>query len=127
MKRWRGRWLLFVCAVHTAFALVVFRAPLGEIARDGMFDAIKTDPMRGAVAWFVLFGGAFAIAALAVDQLEREGRSLRRLGAATIALVALGVLWMPASGFWLALPAALSMLATGDAPATNAAPKQATT
>ncbi len=115
MTRWRGRWLLFVSLVHTAFALVVFRAPLAAIAREGMFDTIKTDPLREAVAWFVLFGGAIAIAAMAVDQLERERRSLRRIGVAVSALFVLGVLWMPASGFWLVLPAALSMVADRDA------------
>lgn len=110
MTRWRGRWLLVVSAIHTAFAFVVFRAPLVSMAREGMFDTVREDPLRGAVAWFVLFGGAVAIAALAVDQLERERRSLRALGVAVFALFVLGVLWMPASGFWLVLPAAISMV-----------------
>lgn len=110
MKRWRGRWLLAVSAIHTLFALVLFRVTLLAMARDGMFATVREDPTRGAVAWFVLFGVVLAIAALAIDQLERVGASLRALGAATLGLVALGVLWMPASGFWLALPPALSML-----------------
>lgn len=52
MKRWIGRWVMGVAAVHTAFALVVF-APV---------------------------------------------------------LRALGVVLMPASGFWLALPPAFAVL-----------------
>lgn len=110
MSRWRGRWLLVVSAVHTAFALVVFRSTLRAMWRRGMLDAVGEDPLRGAVAWFVLFGAALAVAALAVDALEQRAAPLRATGVALLAMVALGLLWMPASGFWLALPPALSML-----------------
>jgi hypothetical protein len=110
VRRWRGRWLLAVSAVHTLFALVVFRSTLLAMLRDRMIDAVGEDPMRGAVAWFVLFGAALAVAALAIDQLEQREAPLRGLGAALLAMVALGIAWMPASGFWLALPPALSML-----------------
>lgn len=110
MTRWRGRWLLAVAAIHTAFALVVFRGPLLAMARDGLFDAVKQDPMRGAVAWFVLFGAAIAVAASAVDHLEARGAPLRGLGVGLLATVGLGLVFMPASGFWLALPPALSMV-----------------
>ncbi len=113
MTRWRGRWLLAVSVMHTVFALVVFRAPLAAMARDGMLDAVRGDPTRAAVAWFVLFGGALAVAAVAIDQLEVARAPLRTIGLATLAMTALGIVWMPASGFWLALPAALSMIRRG--------------
>jgi hypothetical protein len=111
MKRWRGRWLLVVAAIHTAFSALVFGDTLRAMARDGMLDTVGRDPQRGAVAWFVLFGAALAVAALAVDQLEARRAPLRVLGFAVLALVALGVVWMPASGFWLAVPPALAMVA----------------
>ena len=110
MKRFAGRWLLGVAAVHTAFAIVVFRSVLADIFRAGFVGAIGKDPMRGAVAWFVLFGGAMAVAALCIDALEARGEPLRGVGLATLALIALGIIWMPASGFWLALPAVVVML-----------------
>lgn len=110
MRRFAGRWLLGVSAAHTAFAMVAFRSTLGGIARAGFVDAIGDDPMRGAVAWFVLFGGALAVAGLAIDGLEAREAPLRGVGLAVLALVVLGVAWMPASGFWLALPAIVSML-----------------
>ncbi len=110
MSRWRGRWLLAVSAVHTVFALVAFRSTLRAMWRGGMLDAVGEDPMRGAVAWFVLFGAALAVAAIAVDALEQRDAPLRATGVALLAMIALGLVWMPASGFWLALPPALSML-----------------
>jgi hypothetical protein len=110
VRRWRGRWLLAVAAVHTVFACVVFRGTMLAIVRDRMFNAIGDDALRGAVAWFLLFGAMLAVAGLAIDQLERSGAPLRTTGVALLATIALGLLWMPASGFWLALPVALSML-----------------
>lgn len=110
MRRFAGRWLLGVSAVHTVFALLVFRGTLEGIVRAGFFGAIGDEPMRGAVAWFVLFGGALAVAGLAIDGLEARDAPLRGVGLAVLGLVVLGVVWMPASGFWLALPAIVRML-----------------
>lgn len=110
---WKGLWLLAVAAVHTAFALVVFTAPLREIVRRGVFDSVGDDPMLGAVVWFVLFGVVLALLGWAVLQIERAGAlagaSLRPLGFGVLALTLLGIVLMPASGFWLALPPALAL------------------
>ena len=110
MNRFAGRWLFAVAVVHTAFALVVFRAELSAIIAAGFFDAVGEDPRRAAVAWFTLFGGALAAAALAVDELELQKAPLRRAGIALLVLVVLGIAWMPSSGFWLALPAIAVMI-----------------
>jgi hypothetical protein len=99
-----------VAAVHTGFALVAFRTALVGMVRVGFLGAVGDDPLRGAVAWFVLFGGALAVAALAIDALEARGASLRGVGFSTLALAVLGIAWMPVSGFWLALPAIVAML-----------------
>ncbi|WP_233589956.1 DUF6463 family protein [Acidovorax sp. FJL06] len=110
---WKGGWLLAVAAVHTAFAAVVFLPQLQEIARRGVFDSVGTDPMVGAVAWFVLFGGVLALLGWAVLLLERHAVlapvPLRPLGMGVLALTVLGIVLMPASGFWLALPPALAL------------------
>jgi hypothetical protein len=113
VRRFVGRWILAVAAVHTVFALVVFPEPLLGIVRAGFVDTIGHDPMRAAVAWFVLFGGALAVAGIAVDELEKREAPLRRAGVMLAAMVALGLVWMPASGFWLALPAIAVMLRRG--------------
>ncbi len=108
-RRFAGRWLLGVAGLHTLFALVVFSAELRAMARDGFLDVVGEDPMRGAVAWFVLFGGALAFAAVAVDELEARGAPLGRAAVALLTFTALGIVWMPVSGLWLALPAIVSM------------------
>jgi hypothetical protein len=110
---WKGLWLLAVAVVHTVFAAVVFQPQLREIVRRGVFDSLGTDPMLGAVAWFVLFGGVLALLGWAIALVERNTAlapvSLRALGGGVLALTLLGIALMPASGFWLALPPALAL------------------
>lgn len=112
MKVWKGRWLIAVSAIHTAFAVAVFHPQLADIAARGVFDTVGTDPLTGAVVWFVLFGIMLFIAGLAIHHLEIQSAPLpRSLGASVLALAALGIVLMPASGFWLALPAGFAMVA----------------
>ncbi|MDD2178617.1 DUF6463 family protein [Acidovorax sp. D2M1] len=110
---WKGLWLMAVAVVHTIFAAVVFEPQLREIARRGVFNSVGTDPMAGAVAWFVLFGGVFALLGWAILRIERSAApdpvSLRGLGVGLLALTLLGIVLMPSSGFWLVLPPALAL------------------
>jgi hypothetical protein len=112
-QSWKGLWLLGVAVVHTVFAVVVFQPQMREIVERGVFDSVGTDPMRGAVSWFVLFGGLFALLGWAVMLVERQAAlapvPLRALGAGLLALALLGIVLMPASGFWLVLPPALAL------------------
>ena len=110
-RAWKGRWLIAVSVVHTIFGLVVFSEPLAGIVRRGIFNSVGTDPLTGAVAWFLLFGFALFLAGLAIAELERESsRPLpRSLGWALLFVVLVGVVLMPVSGFWLALPPAVSL------------------
>lgn len=112
MKHWIGRWLIGVSAIHTLFAVVVFNKVLGSVVQRGVFNTVGTDPMVGAVVWFVLFGAALFICGLAVSALEDalHGALPRSLGWSLLALALLGVLLMPASGFWLAFPPAIAVL-----------------
>lgn len=112
-QTWKGLWLLGVAVLHTVFAVVVFQPQMREIVERGVFDSVGTDPMRGAVSWFVLFGGLFALLGWAVMLVERQAAlapvPLRALGAGLLALALLGIVLMPASGFWLVLPPALAL------------------
>lgn len=112
MKRWIGRWLMGVAVVHTIFAVVVFRKDLGAIIGRGVFDTVGNDPRTGAVVWFLLFGLVLYIAGIAISALERASpRSLPvSIGWSVLALATLGVILMPASGFWLAFPPAVAIL-----------------
>lgn len=113
MKRWIGRWLMGVSIVHTLFALVVFGNVLSSVVQRGVFNTVGTDPMVGAVVWFVFFGAVLFICGLAVSELERPsaGPLPKSLGWSLLALATLGVVLMPASGLWLVFPPAIAVLA----------------
>lgn len=110
MKRWCGRWLIGVAAIHTLFAVVVFGDTLQLIAARGVFNSVGTDPTIGAVSWFVLFGFCLGCLGLAIDVMERAGQRSRAVGVCALLMVLLGIVLMPASGFWLGLPPALALV-----------------
>jgi hypothetical protein len=102
-----------VAALHTVFAAVVFEPQWREVARRGVFDSVGTDPMLGAVAWFVLFGALLALLGWSIFLIERHAAPaavpMRAMGVGLLALTLLGIVLMPASGLWLALPPALAL------------------
>ena len=114
MKHWIGSWLIGVSIIHTLFAVVVFGKILLSVVQRGVFNTVGTDPMVGAVVWFVLFGAALFICGLVVSTLERSSPSPlpKSLGWSLLALATLGAILMPASGFWLVFPPAIAVLAT---------------
>ena len=111
-RTWIGHWLMGVAALHTLFAAVVFGEVLLKIAERGLFNSVGTDTLVAAAVWFVLFGFGLALFAMAVNPLERSGQrtALRQLGFGLLLLCVLGIVLMPVSGFWLAIPPALAML-----------------
>jgi len=112
MKLWIGRWLIGVSVIHTLFAIVVFNKALASVVQRGVFNTVGTDPLVGAVVWFVLFGAVLFICGLAVSALERalHGALPKSLGWSLLVLGLLGALLMPASGFWLVFPPAIAVL-----------------
>jgi hypothetical protein len=111
-RPWIGPWLLLVAAVHTVFGLVVFAPVLGDMLGRGLFNTVGPDAKAGAVVWFLLFGGPLALVAWQIWLAERRAAwaELRVLGWGILGLTVLGLLLMPMSGFWLALPAAWGLL-----------------
>ncbi len=112
---WIGHWLMAVAALHTLFAVVFFKQSILSVVRRGVFDTVGDDLMTAATVWFLLFGAVLALLALAVTTLERAGQTqaLNRVGLGTLVLAGVGVVLMPASGFWLAIPAAIAMVRRG--------------
>lgn len=115
-SQWKGLWMLAVAALHTLYAAVVFPNQLQEIVRRGVFNSVQKDPAVGAVVWFVLFGVLFALLGWTILLIERHAAvapaPLRTLGVGLLVLTVLGIVLMPASGFWLALPPALALCTT---------------
>ncbi len=112
-RPWIGRWLLGVAVVHTLFGALAFPQVLRQLWQFGLVDSVGADPLRGAVVWFLLFAAPLALLAWVITPLERQPGTvalLRQLGAGLLALALLGIVLMPASGFWLALPPAIALL-----------------
>ena len=113
MKRWVGRWLIGVSVAHTLFGLVAFNKQLISIVQRGVFNTVLGDAITALAAWFILFGAALFICGLAVDAIEQRSPDPipKSLGWSLLALTVVGVCLMPASGFWLAFPPAIAILA----------------
>lgn len=113
MKRWIGRWLIGISIFHTVVAALIFGKDLVAVARRGEFHTIGTDPTAGAAIWFLLFGVLLFLCGLAIDALEQASpRPLpKTIGWALLALGLMGVIIMPLSGFWLAFPPAIAIIA----------------
>ena len=111
-KIWIGRWLIVVAILHTLFAIVAFGKIFRNIAQRGVFNTVGNDPMTAAAVWFLLFGAALALMGMAIHTLEQHDNftSARTIGIGTLLLTILGIVLMPVSGFWLALPAAIGLL-----------------
>ena len=109
---WAGHWMMAVAIVHTVVGAIVFADPLLDIARRGVFDSIERDPSRGVAFWFLMFGAVIAVLAPALTAIERRGevRVLRATGVGMLLTALLGVVMIPASGFWLAFPPAIGLL-----------------
>ena len=111
-KIWIGRWLIGVAILHTLFAIVVFNKIFLTITQHGVFNAVGSDSMTAAAVWFLLFGAALALMGMAIHSLEQNENftSARAIGIGTFLMTFLGIVLMPASGFWLALPAVIALM-----------------
>jgi hypothetical protein len=108
---WIGRWVVGVAILHTLFGIAVFHPTLLAMVQNGLWDSVGTDPMAGAVSWFLLFGIAMLAAGLAINTLERSAvRPPIALGITLLLMTVCGVILMPASGFYLLLPAIAALL-----------------
>ena len=111
MKIWIGYWLMLVAVIHTVAMFIFFPAPLADIFKRGVFDSIGTEPLLGAVAWFGLCGVLLFMFGMAINALERSAQGVPlSMAWAILALTVLGIVLMPTSGFWLALPAVVGIL-----------------
>ena len=117
-RRWVGRSLLVIGALHVAYGVITFHPALARIAAAGVWNALG-DRDRQLAYWFVFAGVAVSLIGILVDAAERECRILPRgftLG--LLALAAISVVLDPASGFWLVLAAAVRSVMTDGTPAT---------
>lgn len=85
--------------------------PLQAIARAGVVASVGNDAERGAITWFLLWGFLLASLGVVLHQSERAGqRPTRTFALLFAAMCTLGVVLMPASGFWLGIAPVLLAL-----------------
>ena len=119
-------WLLMAIAfIHAAFGLWMGRRPLLAIAREGFTNAVDPHLDRNVVFWFLLASPLlWMVGRLALWLADEGQRPPAWLGRDLLALAVLGIVLMPASGFWLILaPAALLILAARESARRTAGQK----
>lgn len=126
-RAWIGHCLMGVAVLHTVAAGFLFADPLLDILRLGIFDSINHDPHKGRAVWFVMFGALLAVLALAVTALERrdDRATLQAVGVGLLLLAALGIVLMPTSGCWLAIPPGIALLTRRRVEAVGVSPRRA--
>lgn len=109
---WIGRSIVAIAIFHTVAGLALFSPALGDIVQRGVFNSINHDPVRGVATWFMLFGGPLALTGMCIDSLERQPAfpMAKATGWGFLLTCVLGVVLMPASGFWLAFPPAIALI-----------------
>jgi hypothetical protein len=119
-KIWIGRFTVVVAIVHTAFGLLMGGAVLLGLVKRGVLNTVGNDPINNMVVWFLLFGAVLALLGMAITALERSPHfpSARPLAVGVLLMTTLGVILMPASGFWLMYVAVYGLLRQGPAHAS---------
>jgi len=113
MKSWKSKWIIGVAAGHTIYALIYFGNDYISLYDKGIFDSVDT-PQIAAAVWFFLFGQVLFLVGLIMSKLEKSNRGLlpKSIAYNLLALTILGILLMPASGFWLIFPPVIAILLT---------------
>lgn len=111
MKTWISKWLIFVAAGHTAFGVMFFGNTYVEMFSKGLIGSVNSEG-TAAAAWFMLFGFLLFILSLLIAVIEKhETLEVPNLIATSLfTLTTIGVILIPASGFWLVYPAVVGIV-----------------
>jgi uncharacterized membrane protein YhaH (DUF805 family) len=108
--RWIGCYLIVLGVVHIVTGLILYRQPLADIVRSGVWNAVDPHFDRNTAFWFLVAGALFMLMGGLANSLEsRRLHPPRAVGYGLALLAMLGVILMPISGFWLLLPPAAAM------------------
>lgn len=102
--------LIATGALHNAIGFIIGASVLGDIASEGFFNTVVMQPDRNATFWFLFSGFALMLMGLLVLELRRVPKTFAW---SLLVLSLIGVILMPASGFWLVLAQAVYMLRLG--------------
>ncbi|MEM7734246.1 MAG: DUF6463 family protein [Deinococcota bacterium] len=94
--------------LHNTIGLIFGAGVLADIVRAGLFNTISPPNYdREAIFWFLFAGFAMMLWGALLFHLTHVPKVF---GISLLALCILGVIMMPASGFWLVIPQAIYML-----------------
>ena len=119
MRRFVGPLLMATGVLHLVSGFVFYPGPLFAIAGDGFLNAVEPDVAFStfdrlaafAAFWYMIFGVMLLMLGGLTHWAQAQTGTLPALlGWSLLALGVVGVIVMPASGFWLALPQAVLML-----------------
>lgn len=101
LLRWLPRMFAAVAVVHIAYGFAML-TPFGEIADAKIVDSIDGYAERESAFWYLMSGaGWLALGELARWALRETGRIPARFGGWLVGMGVTGIVFMPASGFWL--------------------------
>lgn len=112
IKRQSGLFLGLTGCLHIVIGFIIFWNPLNEIVSAGVFNAVGHDYPRAAAVWFQFSGLFMVFGALLMGWVVKtKGLELpKSVGWCLLAISVIGVILMPVSGFWLAMPQAYIIL-----------------
>ncbi len=101
--------------LHQGVGLLVAGDLVVAALRDGFVGAIEVDAQRQIAFWYFVAGFLMLFAGRALTELERARPLPAALGGWLLGLGIIGGLAIPISGFWLAVPQGLLVLARARA------------
>ena len=99
--RWLPRLIVGIAVLHIGLGLAL-ETPLREIVDAGVVNSIDGYAERESAFWYLMTGAfLLALGELARWTASETGRVPARLGGWLIGIGVAGIVFMPASGFWL--------------------------
>lgn len=107
-QRWVGRWIMSISIAHLVLTFIIFPTQVTFIFTRSFFDTGVTNAEIGNTVWFFFFGIPLFLVGHMIDRDEKKTVMPPFQEVILISLVcmtALGLLLIPASGFWFMIPA----------------------
>jgi len=113
--------LMAISVLHIVVGIVFYNAALVDILNAGIINTINPPYWeRDAAFWFMMFGVMlFLMGWMAHWSLAHVNHVPNFLSISLLLISVVGVMMMPASGFWLTIPVAIVMLRMGQGKQTQ--------